>query len=91
MKGFKVIIISLEVWQKGKMRISLTVFWKRLKFRVFLGVAALEVPCPVQILVLPCRIRYSLQLIRQVWDKQINTDGQAEVKPRIFLRGCKKP
>lgn len=90
MKGFRVIIISLEVWQKGKRRISSTVFWKRLKFRVFLGVAALEVPCPVWILVLPCRIKYSLELIRQFWDKQMNTDGQAEVKPRIFPRGCKK-
>lgn len=47
MKGFKVIIISLELWQKGKMRLSSAVFYNRLKFRVFLGVAALEIPCPV--------------------------------------------
>lgn len=95
MKGFKVIIISLELWQKGKMRLSSAVFYNRLKFRVFLGVAALEIPCPV----LSCLEDFgaSMQdqiflgpLTRQMGKKEAGTDGQAEATPRMFPRECKK-
>lgn len=95
MKGFKVIIISLELWQKGKMRLSSAVFYNRLKFRVFLGVAALEIPCPV----LSCLEDFgaSMQdqtflgpLTRQMGKKGAGTGGHAEATPRMFPRECKK-
>lgn len=91
MKGFKVIIISLELWQKGKMRLSSA----EIEIQSVPGSCCLgdSLSCPV--------------LSRRFWcfhagsnlpwtshkadgKKEAGTDGQAEATPRMFPREPKK-